>query len=216
MPLVVYNLTDKELTIYKFPNYVPVPIPIVRLQASLIPGTKHTGINVTDEFRPNLAVDPVNGIIDGLTSKELLSVQSLVDHGRVCFSWTSEPEYETGPLLVADQREISDQKFIESFCRKTEQAYRIAVEKGFYDKQISDGELLCMIHGELSEAMEAVRTGNPPDNHLPNFSSLEVELADAIIRIMGMCGYKNLNVAQAIVEKIRYNSGRQRLHGKLM
>ena len=48
-----------------------------------------------------------------------------------------------------------------------------------YDKEKdrNDGECLALIHSEISEALQALRDGNPADTHCPDFSALEVELA---------------------------------------
>ncbi len=69
------------------------------------------------------------------------------------------------------------------------------------------GELLCLIHSEISEAMEGARKGLM-DDKLPHRPMLEVELADAMIRIFDMAGGFNLDVAGAIAEKLAYNAKR--------
>jgi len=69
------------------------------------------------------------------------------------------------------------------------------------------GELLCLIHSEISEAMEGARKGRN-DDHLPHRPQLEVELADAMIRICDFAGGFNLDIAGAIVEKLEYNAKR--------
>ena len=68
-------------------------------------------------------------------------------------------------------------------------------------------EKLCLIHSEISEAMEGHRTGEM-DKHLPHRSSLEVELADAVIRIFDTAGGFNLDLPGAIAEKLAYNAKR--------
>jgi NTP pyrophosphatase (non-canonical NTP hydrolase) len=73
-------------------------------------------------------------------------------------------------------------------------------------------EMLCLIHSEISEAMEGYRK-HLMDDKLPNRSMIEVELADAMIRIGDLAGYLNLDLAAAIIDKIVYNS--QRLDHKL-
>jgi hypothetical protein len=70
------------------------------------------------------------------------------------------------------------------------------------------GELLCLVHSEISEAMEGDRK-KLMDDKLPNRTMLEVELADAVIRIFDMSGGLGLDVAGAIVEKLEYNASRQ-------
>lgn len=57
---------------------------------------------------------------------------------------------------------------------------------------------------EVAEAMEGHRKGLM-DDKLPHRKMLEVELADAVIRIMDLAGGLNLDVGGAIVEKLAYN-----------
>ena len=70
------------------------------------------------------------------------------------------------------------------------------------------GELLCLIHSEISEAMEGVRK-NLMDDHLPHRKMEEVELADAIIRILDYAGGFNLDIDGAMQEKLFYNRRRK-------
>lgn len=69
-------------------------------------------------------------------------------------------------------------------------------------------EMLCLVHSEVSEAMEGFRK-NLMDDKLPHRSMLEVELADAVIRILDMCGGLGLDLEGAIVEKLEYNAKRE-------
>lgn len=69
------------------------------------------------------------------------------------------------------------------------------------------GEMLCLVHSEISEAMEGDRK-NKPDDHLPHRPSIEVELADAIIRILDIGGGLNLDIGGALAEKLQYNCNR--------
>lgn len=66
---------------------------------------------------------------------------------------------------------------------------------------------LCLIHSEISEAMEGHRK-NLMDSHLPHRSMIEVELADAVIRIADLAGALGLNLGCAIAEKMAYNATR--------
>jgi len=74
-------------------------------------------------------------------------------------------------------------------------------------KERNVGELLCLIHSEISEAMEGARKGLM-DTHLKHKSMMEVELADAIIRIFDLAESKNFNLGQTIYEKLEYNRSR--------
>ena len=67
---------------------------------------------------------------------------------------------------------------------------------------------------ELGEALEGYRHGNPPDSHCPEYTSLEVELADCVIRIMDFSKGFNLRLGEAIKAKHEYNKSRPFKHGK--
>lgn len=69
------------------------------------------------------------------------------------------------------------------------------------------GELLCLIHSEVSEAMEGERKGLM-DDHLPNRSMAEVELADTLIRIFDYAGGFGYDLQGAFEEKMAYNKTR--------
>lgn len=62
--------------------------------------------------------------------------------------------------------------------------------------------------------MEAHRHDNPPDDHIPKFTGVEAEFADAIIRLMDMSVGYGLDVSGAIVAKMKYNVTRPYKHGK--
>ena len=68
-------------------------------------------------------------------------------------------------------------------------------------------EKLCLIHSEISEAMEGHRKGLS-DDKLPHRLQIEVELADAVIRIADLAGVMGLDLGGAIAEKIRFNEHR--------
>ena len=74
-------------------------------------------------------------------------------------------------------------------------------------KERNIGELLCLIHSEISEAMEGARKGLM-DTHLKHKSMMEVELADAIIRIFDLAESKGFNLGETIYEKLEYNKSR--------
>lgn len=66
---------------------------------------------------------------------------------------------------------------------------------------------LALVHSEISEALEGHRK-SLADEHLPEFQSLEVELADALIRLFDLAGAYDLRIAEALVTKRRYNAQR--------
>lgn len=69
-------------------------------------------------------------------------------------------------------------------------------------------EMLCLVHSEISEAMEGYRK-NLMDDKLPHRKMIEVELADAVIRICDMSAGLGLDLGGAIAEKLAFNAVRE-------
>lgn len=67
---------------------------------------------------------------------------------------------------------------------------------------------LCLIHSEVSEAMEGHRK-NLMDDKLPHRPMAEVELADAAIRIFDLAGAMGYDLGGAIAEKLAFNATRE-------
>lgn len=103
--------------------------------------------------------------------------------------------------------------FVKAFNEEAERNFKVAKEHGWWDGNINVGMKVALMHSELSEALEALRRGNPADSHIPGFSSLEAELADVMIRVMDYGVYHNLRLAEAIQAKREYNATRSFKHG---
>jgi len=69
------------------------------------------------------------------------------------------------------------------------------------------GELLALMHSELSECLEGERKGLM-DTHLPNRRAAEVELADLLIRVFDYAGEFGYDLGNALCEKLAYNDAR--------
>ena len=98
--------------------------------------------------------------------------------------------------------------------RLTQICHQLSVNAGWYQDpatgemiQRNVPEMLALVHSEVSEALEAVRK-NRRDEHLPNRLGVEVELADAVIRIADLAACLGLDLGAAIVEKLIYNANR--------
>ena len=107
-------------------------------------------------------------------------------------------------------------EFAPIFNAQARAIHENAVKHGWWEggpEARNIGELIALVHSELSEALEALRHGNPPDEHLPQFSSLEVELADVVIRVADLAAGLGLRLGEAIEEKHRYNIKRTYRHG---
>lgn len=101
-------------------------------------------------------------------------------------------------------------------------AWTISESKGFHnDPSVTFGDRIALIHTEVSEAMEAYRSGGLEGvkSNLPRASKTEKpegvpsELADIVIRVADMCGVYGIDLEAAIKEKLEYNKTRPYMHG---
>jgi NTP pyrophosphatase (non-canonical NTP hydrolase) len=98
--------------------------------------------------------------------------------------------------------------------------FRIAVSKGWHDKHDKNDPqtfptLLCLVHSEISEALEAYRLGAlivPVDKPSIDFN-IPWEMADILIRVMDICGLYGIDIDKAVKEKLLYNESRSYRHG---
>ena len=122
----------------------------------------------------------------------------------------------------------------------SKQVYEANKLKGFDVKNENLGQTLCLIHSEISEALEAIRKDKKANmngynamkwsnidetgtNAIQNFKdsfeycikdTFEDEIADTFIRLFDLCGALDIDIDRHIELKRRYNSQRQFKHGK--
>jgi len=92
---------------------------------------------------------------------------------------------------------------------------RTAVARGWYNdpvtgeplKERNFGEVVSLMHSELSEALEADRK-DLMDDKLSHRNGVEVEFADCIIRILDTAEATDRDVAGSFIEKNRFNQVR--------
>ncbi len=105
--------------------------------------------------------------------------------------------------------------------------YGHALTHGFIKKNMNIPEMLCEVHGEVSEALSAIGKGKRADydsyckegktneafmKYIKD--SLEDELADTVMRVATICGYLEIDLQRHIDEKTTFNKDRGYLHGK--
>lgn len=97
-----------------------------------------------------------------------------------------------------------------------QQVYAANEAQGFWDGPGNDNNAskIALMHSELSEALEADRKGIESDDKIPDFTGLEAELADTVIRILDFSGRHNLRLGDAIQAKLLFNLTRPYKHGK--
>jgi len=123
------------------------------------------------------------------------------------------------PLKFAIEYKINnvelEEFFRAAFTSMVDKAYTCARDKGWYSDnvEVNQGEQLALMHSEISECLEYMRNGNKVSDHIQEFTGLEEELADVIIRIMSYSGKCRLKIAEAIVAKMKFNEGRSFKHG---
>jgi NTP pyrophosphatase (non-canonical NTP hydrolase) len=112
------------------------------------------------------------------------------------------------------------------------EATRIADEKGFTKQPV--GTHLMLIVTEVSEAMEDYRKGKLPGEvwyerqtprkdetgafcePLAKPCGIPSEIADVIIRCLDFCSRHEIDIDNAIAEKMAYNATRPHKHGKIV
>ena len=96
-------------------------------------------------------------------------------------------------------------------------AHNNTVNHGFWEKERNFGEVIALMHTELSEAFEEYRHGRGlNETYYENGTKpcgIPSELADVVIRIFDFCGGNDIDLEKIIQEKMEYNEKRPYKHG---
>jgi len=106
-----------------------------------------------------------------------------------------------------------------------EDIHENAVNKGWWDTPPSFAESLCLIHSEVSEALEDFRRGHAvtetwggETEDTEGYTAFKPcgipsELADVVIRTMDLCEFYGIDLCSEIERKHKYNKTREYRHG---
>lgn len=106
-----------------------------------------------------------------------------------------------------------EEAFILAWDNISKEVHKTALDKGWWDDDRPIGTSIALVHTELSEALEAHRRGDPPDDKIQEYTGLEAEFADAVIRIMDIGKRFGLDISGAIIAKKKFNKTRSYRHG---
>lgn len=129
------------------------------------------------------------------------------------------------PALIVVQANVTKRENMSSINDYVTASYNNAKDHGWHDQPRSIGDLICLMHSELSEALEEHRKGKPPQEIYfvsknpvvlgspEKPEGIPIELADCIIRIFDFCGLHDIDLEKALSLKMEYNKTRPYRHG---
>lgn len=176
-------------------------------------------------------------ITDGLTPENVKSVKKILGkRGRKSYtvvttvsSWSPTlPHLGVGkpnPHWKKRKPTASELKALRSMMLRSRRLnqygrdiHAYAKSKGWWEKPRNVGELLALLHSEISEALEEYRR---PGEFKPDEirfvkgkpEGFGIELADLFIRLMDMSGAMGIDMEKMVEVKMAYNEKRPYRHG---
>jgi NTP pyrophosphatase (non-canonical NTP hydrolase) len=110
------------------------------------------------------------------------------------------------------------------FRRMQEEVYRLNSSKGWFDDDRTVGDMVALLHAEVSEILEAYRhwelkdatKANPPgfESGTPKPEGVGSEMADCLIRLLDMAKRWDVDLIAEYDRKMKFNWTRPYRHGR--
>ena len=113
-------------------------------------------------------------------------------------------------LLHDDEEMTGDEQLAAALNVLANDIHDDSVSAGWWDDGDDKyvlGTKLMLVVSEVAEAMEGLRK-DLWDDHLPHRKMVEVEVADALIRLLDFAAALNMDIGGAVMEKLEYNRDR--------